>query len=166
MSEAHIVVRLDRDDYRFLQPGYVRLHLTPSQVIRLAVDRFLTEPEYRSQHPFAPPRPVVNEDLDNAPGTGAALEPATLSVRIDLNHRELLKTLLRPPEYSLGAFCRGALVAPGCVLESNYVEERMLLLCGEREYYFWHTPPTHVINLDLNTQAGARNRRSEARRRR
>jgi len=62
MSEVHIVIRLDRDDYRFLQPGYARLHLTPSQIIRLAIDRFLTEPPYRPYQPFAVPRPVVNEN--------------------------------------------------------------------------------------------------------
>ena len=164
--EAHIVVQMDRDDYRFLQPGYVRLHLTPSQILRLAADRIVTEPGYRGSHPFALPRPVVNEDLDDAPEVGSAVAPATFSVRIDHTRREQLKGLLRPPRYSLGAFCRGALVAPGDVLESKYVEDRMLVLCAERDYYFWETPPFHQVYLDLDTQAGARNLRSEARRRR
>ena len=164
--EVHIVVQMDRDDYRFLQPGYVRLHLSPSQIIRLAADRFVTEPGYRSRHPFALPRPVVNEDLDDAPEVGSALEPATFSVRIDRTRREQLKGLLRPPRYSLGAFCRGALVAPGEVLESKYIHDRMLALCAERDYYFWETPPFHHIHLDLDTQAGARSLRSEAARRR
>lgn len=44
MPEGHIIIRMDRDDYIFLQPGYDRLHLTPSQIIRLAMDRFLTDP--------------------------------------------------------------------------------------------------------------------------
>jgi hypothetical protein len=166
MPEGHIIIRMDRDDYTFLQPGYARLHLTPSQIIRLAMDRFLTEPRYRSGHPFALPRPVVNEDLDDAPAVGAALDPVTLSVRVDRDRRDVLKTLLDPPEYGLGAFCRGALVAPGHVLESPYLEQRMLILCAERDIYFWQSPPLHELEIDLDTQPDISHRRGQARRRR
>ncbi|HHX91213.1 MAG TPA: hypothetical protein GX700_15915 [Paracoccus sp.] len=163
--EARIVIRMDRDDYHYLQSGYERLHFTPSQIVRLAVDRFLIEPEYRWHHPFALARPVYSPDLEDLPETGAALDPASLSVRVDPERRELLKTLLKPPHYSLGAFCRGAIVAPGQVLGSEYIHERMLDLCAERDYYFWRPPPAQMIDLDLNTQ-GARNLRSEAKRQR
>lgn len=60
----------------------------------------------------------------------------------------------------------GAIVAPGQVLESSYVDERMLTLCVERDFYFWPAPPMHEMPIDLDTQPDLSHRRGQGRRRR
>lgn len=154
MTESHIVIWVDRDDYDHLQRAYARLHLTPSQVIRIATDRFLTDLDYRQQHPFAVAQPVERdppdgEDEPNKPGH--AENGTKVSFRIDRGRRDALRGILREP-FSLGAFVRGALACPGVVLGSRFIDDRFRDLVGDAEslLYSWkHAPGDTVYDIGL-----------------
>lgn len=154
MTESHIVVWIDRDDYDHLQRAYARLHITPSQVIRIATDRFLMDTDYRPQHPFAidvaqpvePERPWLIPQRPTQARNGRKV-----SFRIDPRRRDALRDILREP-YSLGAFLRGALSGPGTVLQSDYIEERFRDLVGDADSVlrYWHDAPAGAVyDLDL-----------------
>lgn len=167
MSESHLVIWVDRDDYDHLQRAYARLHITPSQVLRIAVDRFLVDPDYRYRHPFAVAQPVERdppegEDEPNKPGH--AENGTKVSFRLDRGRREALRGILREP-FSLGSFARGALVCPGVVLGSRFLDERFRDLVGDAETMLrrWHDAPQEPLydvelidaQVDMSRRRGA-----------
>lgn len=162
-----MVVWVDRDDYDHLQRAYARLHITPSQVLRIAVDRFLTDEHYRQQHPFAAAQPVERDSPkgeDEPNKLGHAENGTKVSFRLDRGRRDALRGILREP-FSLGAFARGALVCPGVVLASTYLDERFRHLVGEAETMLrrWHDAPQEPLydvelidaQVDMSRRRGA-----------
>lgn len=182
MSESHIVIWVDRADYDHLQRAYARLHITPSQVLRIAVDRFLTDLNYRQQHPFAVAQPIERDppggegelvgldpdDEEDEPAKtrkpGHAENGSKVSFRIDRGRRDALRAILREP-YSLGAFVRGALVCPGVVLGSRYLDDRFRDLVGDAEALlsYWDNEPGETVydvslidaQVDMSKRRGA-----------
>jgi hypothetical protein len=167
MPESHLVIWIDRDDYEHIQRAYARLHITPSQIVRIAVDRFLTDEAYRYRHPFSVAQPVERETPIGAPEPktpGRAENGTKVSFRIDRGRRDALRGILREP-YSLGAFVRGALVCPGVVLGSRYIEDRFRDLVGDTEdlLRLWHDAPLDSVydvglidaQVDMSKRRGA-----------
>lgn len=156
MTDAHLIIWVDRDDYDHLQRAYARVHITPSQLIRIAVDRFLTEPDYRTLHRFAvsvaqPVEPENTWSTDISKQLIHAENGAKVSFRVDRNRRDALRDILREP-YSLGAFVRGALITPGIVLNSRYIDGRFRDLVGETQALLriWRDAPAEPVwDLDL-----------------
>lgn len=136
---SHLVIWLDADDYRHLRRAYSALHLNPSQIVRIAVDRYLNDPNYRPRHPFATPAAVDTDDWSES--EGRALNGKKISIRIERSQRERLKNLLAGSRFSMGAFCRGAIMEPGIVLSGDYIQECMELLVVERNVEFWLDVP-------------------------
>ena len=163
MPDSHILIRLDKADYALLRRAYTRRHLTPSQIVRIAVDRFLSEPGYRSGHPFAVPRPVVNDDLEEEEPTGPSHDAMSISARIAKDRQQALTALLAPPGFGLAPFCRGAICEPGHVLDSAYLVNRMLDLVGARDLYCWPDAPLRQVNLDIDAQPDMTRRRGARR---
>jgi hypothetical protein len=176
MPECHIIVWIDRYDYEHIQRAYARLHLTPSQIVRIAVDRFLTEGRYRQQHPFAVPQSIDRDSgaeefepwygVDDPPTRrpGHAEVGTKVSFRIDRGRRDTLREILHEP-YGLGAFVRGAMVSPGIVLDSRYIDERFRDLVGDTEHLLrrWHYAPADSVydvglidaQVDMSKRRGA-----------
>lgn len=149
MSDAHIVIWVDRDDYEHIQRAYARMHITPSQIVRIATDRFLVESEFRKIHPFAVAQPVERdpEDGEDEPEIPGRAENGTkISIRIDRERRDALRAILQEP-YSLGAFVRGALVCPGVILGSRYLDDRFRDLVGDTGglLRYWHDAPREPV---------------------
>lgn len=167
MSDSHIVIWVDRDDYEHIQRAYARMHITPSQIVRIATDRFLVESEFRRKHPFAVAQPVERDpkDGEDEPEIPGRAENGTkISIRIDRERRDALRAILREP-YSLGAFVRGALVCPGVILGSRYLDDRFRDLVGDVEHLLrrWHDAPLDSVydvglidaQVDMSRRRGA-----------
>lgn len=177
MPESHIVIWIDRPDYEHIQRAYARLHLTPSQIVRIAVDRFLTDENYRYRHPFAVPQAIDRDPgdekfeprypVDDPPTRrpGHAEAGTKVSFRIDRGRRDALREILHEPDFGLGAFVRGALVSPGFVLGSRYIEDRFRDLVGDTEHLLrlWHDAPADSVydiglidaQVDMSRRRGA-----------
>jgi len=168
MPESHIVIWVDRDDYEHIQRAYARLHLTPSQIVRIATDRFLTDENYRYRHPFSVAQPVERETPIGAPEPktlGRAENGIKASFRIDRGRRDTLREILQEPNFGLGAFVRGALVSPGVVLGSRYIDDRFRDLVGDAEQLLrlWHDAPLDSVydvglidaQVDMSRRRGA-----------
>ena len=172
MPDSHIVIWVDRDDYEHVQRAYARMHITPSQVVRIATDRFLVESEFRRKHPFAVAQPVERdpEDGDDEPEIpGRAENGMKVSFRIARERRDALRAILREP-FSLGAFVRGALLCPGVILGSLYLDDRFRDLVGNTEglLRYWHDAPQEpVYDLEwIDAQPDMTKRRGAALKRR